>query len=473
MNYIEGKQQQVVGILLFLLAIVSLYICFTETGAGLSGDSVKHFLLAKYAPEQTELFFNHWGKPFFTFLAVFPARFGFVGIKLFNIVLAVLSAYFTFKVAILLKEKNAFMSVLLTLGGTFFFLRMFTGLTEYLSAAMLIVGVYLQLKNKSNWAALILSFTPFVRSEGLILIGVFACYYVLKKNYRPLIYLAIGHVVFSFVGYFWYQDFLWIFTKIPYAHISSVYGQGNYTHFLRQMMYILGVPIYTFLIIGLVRYWIDFAQSRNKYSYFKSEYSLLVVALAVGFFVAHTLFWALGIFNSMGLNRVFITVVPLFALIALRGFNSLVFIFRKGLVQQVTLGILMFLTIGFQFTKNHASIRYNYDELELTPSYAQFEIEVKRGIDFTKYDFFYSSDPYFSYSLGYNLMDSKVSAGLPTDGKIKKEQRNAVVVWDRWYGPVETNCSLKTLEKNKKLNKIYEVKNEEGIITIAIFEPLK
>ena len=125
----------------------------------------------------------------------------------------------------------------------------------------------------------------------------------------------------------------------------------------------------------------------------------------------------------------------------------------------------------FPFTENHASIKYSFEELEIGSSYKRFETEVKAHVDFSKYDVFYNSDPYFSYSLGFNLMDGKQNIPLSVDGLNNlSNSKNAVVIWESWYSPVEDNCSLTTLINNKDLIKIFELKNIDSTTSIAIFE---
>ena len=291
MKLFTNRNNLIAYLLLVSFFIISCCIFLLKTKAGLSdGDSMKHFLFSKYAPQQPLLYFNHGGKPFFTLIASFFSQFGFIGIKFMNLLLAILTAYMTYQFTLVQKQKNAYISIIFTLTSTFFFLKIHTGLTEYLSAAMLISSVFLASKKNYNVAATIISLTPFVRSEGLILIGVFAFYFLLNKKFKPLIFLTIGHILYSTIGYFWYEDILWVFTKIPYAHISSRYGIGNYSHFVFQMMYILGIPIYLFLILGLIKYCLTFFTSPNIYNYFKSTYSLLIVGLSLVFFCsAHSI----------------------------------------------------------------------------------------------------------------------------------------------------------------------------------------
>ena len=70
----------------------SLYDHFFD-GTGGSGDSIHHYLYAKYATAHPENFFNHWAKPLYVLLACSFAQFGFVGMKIFNALVALFTIF--------------------------------------------------------------------------------------------------------------------------------------------------------------------------------------------------------------------------------------------------------------------------------------------------------------------------------------------------------------------------------------------
>ena len=76
---------------LWFLVGIGLFYCWilcSFNGTGDDGDSIFHFLYAKYALTHPELFLHHWAKPVFVFLASPFAQFGFMGIKTFNVLLS-------------------------------------------------------------------------------------------------------------------------------------------------------------------------------------------------------------------------------------------------------------------------------------------------------------------------------------------------------------------------------------------------
>jgi hypothetical protein len=80
----------------------------------------------------------------------------------------------------------------------------------------------------------------------------------------------------------------------------------------------------------------------------------LVYGIAFVFIAAHSAFWALGIFNSMGLNRVLVSIFPLCGIIAMQGMEGVMALLNP---KQYTLwrGIFMVGVLGFPFLNNPAS----------------------------------------------------------------------------------------------------------------------
>src|SRR3989338_1932398 len=246
-----GKISKNSALYLALLAYLSiaLFVVFYFNGTGDAGDSVLHYLFARYAPEHPELYFNHWAKPLYVLLASPFAQFGFIGIKLFNVFVTLFTIYFTYKISAQAGIRNGIFHSVFFLCAPVCFALTFSGLTEPLFALFLSMGIYGVMRNSWITAAIIISFLPFIRSEGLIICAIFSFYFILKHQWKTLPFLLVGHLAYSLAGYFVYKDLFWVFSKIPYAHLSSTYGHGTLFHFANELNYLVGIPIY-FLQIG-------------------------------------------------------------------------------------------------------------------------------------------------------------------------------------------------------------------------------
>ncbi len=347
-------EQKIAQFTFVLISIACLLTAIFTNGNGTGGDSISHFICAKFSWQQPILFFNHWGKPLFTILASPFAQFGFTGMKIFNVLCAIFAAHLASLTAKRLGYENWYWTGILVLAASMYFTIMLSGYTEPLSALVLILSIYFWFDEKPNWSLSIASLLPFVRSEGLIILLVFSTYLILINQYKKLPWLMLGHLIFSIAGWYFYKDILWVFTKIPYASASSIYGKGNWSHFLIQLYFGLGPILFIGLWIGAffhLKNWVQLGKKMNLAEIF------LIDGIIVAFVLAHTIFWALGIFNSMGLNRVLVTIFPLTGILILYGYNQILKLSPLTISKQIK-WVLITAIIIFPFLNNPASINF-------------------------------------------------------------------------------------------------------------------
>lgn len=446
------------------LSILALY--FFNGTAG-SGDSVHHYLFAKYAPSSPHLFFNHWAKPLFVLLASPFSQFGFIGIKIFNALLTGASLYFTTKSVEKMELPNSSVVFILALFSPLFFVLTFSGLTEPLFAFFISFALFQVTKKNLIFASILVSFLPFIRSEGLIIIGVFALFFLFKKQWKPLVLLGFGHVAYSLAGWPFTGDLLWVFNKIPYAHLSSTYGSGDLFHFVDQLFYVVGAPIYILFMLGIVKIIIDSFQKKITTEIF------IIVFLGTGAFIlAHSLFWYMGIFNSMGLKRVLIAIIPLTSIIALIGYN---FIISAIPLKNNWKPILHFAIIGlvliFPFTSNPAAIDFKED-LMLTNDQVLVGKISKRIIQLKgEKSCVLHSNPYLSLILPLNHFDSSERKEF-TQEYMSSSKSGDLLIWDSWFAVIEHGVLESELLINLQLLRIEEfsIDDSEREIRYVIFK---
>lgn len=339
-------------ILLFYLVASALTIYFFD-GTGDSGDSIYHYLFAKYAPVHPELFLDHWAKPLFVLLASPFAVFGFNGIKIFNVIVSFFAMYFTAKAAESKGFKYYFLLPLFMMFMPQNYALTFSGLTEPLFALFIAAGLFLIARKKYIFAAIVLSFLPLVRTEGYMILFIVLVFFVFEKSFKSIVYLLCGSVIYSIVGYFYYQDFFWIYTKLPY-YAGSLYGHGELFSFIFKLFYIVGVPLFIFFWLGFSLLFLKFFKKFDNFRH------VLVLGIFSVYFIAHSLFWYRGMFNSMGLPRVLIGVSPLTALIIAEFFEFLLTIKNKK-TTKIVMGILVLYSMVFPFTSNPAALNPNRD----------------------------------------------------------------------------------------------------------------
>jgi len=454
-----------------LFALLS-WIGLSVDTTGDSGDSILHFLYSKYSFVHPELLLNHWAKPLFTLLSSPFSQLGFKGIIVFNCLMVALTLLFTYLMARNFNMKYPWLVPVLILFCPLFFKLIFSGLTEYTLGLFLMVSIYFASYKRFLTASILVSFLPFIRSEGLIIMGVFGIYLILKRRYKLLPFLLTGHLVYSMVGYFYYRDLLWVFTRIPYASLDSPYGNGQILDFFHLLNYVIEKPIYLLLFLGFVSLiWKVFKNRSTLIS--RSEETILVYGVFITILLAHALFWWQGIFNSMGLPRVLIPVVPLVALIALAGLDFCLGWIKSVRFRNLILIAVVLIIIGFPFTDREEGVVFNASLFQL-PDNELIDEEIvpylTENIENLNDQLFYYSHCYFSVALNIDHFD---------DGKHRAMHRlttetppnGAMIIWDDWYSVVEGGISLDQLcnDKNLVLVKEFTKQIDDRQIHFAIF----
>jgi hypothetical protein len=443
---------------LVLYAIVATCTIIFLDGTSDAGDSIHHYQFARYAPEHPELFFNHWAKPLYVLLACPFAQFGFVGTKVFNVLVALLTIFFTYRITETLGLKNTPLVIVMLLFSPLHYIITFSGLTEPLFALFCVIALYLVLKYHFMAASIIISFLPFIRSEGLIILGVFGFYFLLKRQWKYLPLFLMGHIVYAIAGYFVYHDFLWVFNKIPYARLSSTYGNGTLLHFVESLIYAFGVPIYVLFWIGVIAIIVQSFKKRIQL-----EIQVLVFLLFFAFFIAHTLFWYLGIFNSMGLIRVFVGVMPISSIIALIGFNFIteeIFII-KHLPKLIFQGLILSYVLIFPFTINPAAINWKKDMCLSKDQELAKEVALLINQDSKSQHRFIFAHPYLAEALNIDWFNKNQHIDFMNDN-LSHLQAGDIVIWENWFSVVEQGVVKTQLDQQPDLIQLYTRKATEN-----------
>jgi hypothetical protein len=444
---------------LFFL-IISIIFSLIFDGTVDAYDSVMHYLISRWAFKHPVNFIDHWGKPLFTLFSAPVSQFGFVGIKIFNSIVASVTAYLTFKVAKKLNLRFSWLAIIFIFFAPLYFILIFSGLTEHFFALLVIAGLYLLLINKICLSAVIISFLPFARSEGLIILGVYLLFFLFKRNYKIIVFLFTGHIVYGIIGWLtYYHDFLWIFNKIPYAKLSSVYGSGDFFHYFREMKRVVGYPIYTLIFMGIGYLIITAFIKKVRERVFFMEEVFLIFGAFGAFFMAHTLFWYLGIFNSMGLVRVLIDIMPLMILVALRGFNTLFFEWKPKFHRKLMFlsGLYVFAILLYPFIKAPGSINWFGDfKLDSTQ-----EIVMKSATlinnSYPENKYFYEL-PYLSLALDVDHFDVAKHDQIYMIKYPERFSEKSLVIWDNSLSPI-SGITLDTIENMPYLKQVANYKN--------------
>jgi hypothetical protein len=467
-NKMTGFVSEPSRLFVLFLTVVLILIGLNSRTTGDSGDSVMHYLYSHYAFKHPVLFFDHWAKPVFVLLSAPFSAEGFTGMKLFNIACSVVSGFITYKIAVQLKLRSPLLVFAFFYFSPLYFKLLYSGLTEYLFSLVLIASYYLFQQKKHTIAAIIISFLPLVRSEGLLFFPVVVVILCVYRKFKLIPLLFAGLAIFSVLGSFVYRDLLWLFNTNPYATLSSPYGHGHFYDMIFRLNYVIEKPIYILLATGIIAVGYNFIRRSSG-----DNFILFVLISFIVFFVSHSLFWWLGIFNSFGLPRVFICVMPLIALLALQGLDVIVGFFSQ-LGGRIATMVMVAIVLSFPFTSRSQGIRYDRDlftnaDCDLIDDSLRPVLKSKGVNDRT----LYFSHPYIAVALDVDWFDynahQKIREVPQSNGAIPK---NSLVIWDDWFARVEDQVPLEYLLKMPALVQTSEVEKMVGErkVRFVVFE---
>ncbi|MBO2010483.1 hypothetical protein [Hymenobacter negativus] len=425
-----------------------------------TGDSIQHYLCSRYALAHPELFLDSWAKPLFVLLTVLPSQAGFVGIMLFQCLVAALSAHLAFRVAVQLRMPAPWLAVPFTYAAPDYFLMQFSGLTEPLFGLVLILGVALAAHNRVGWSALVLSWLPFVRAEGFVLLIVWVVYLLVSRNMRWLAMLAIGFSVYSVAGWLAFDELGWVFGRNAYRGGQSSYGHGNWFDYIVHLQGWLGWALLPLFVAGMV--WGAVAWLRPAWRHRPAQWTtelLLVYGSIVAYITAHSTFWALGIFKSYGMTRVLAALTPLAAIVAISGLAVLTGWLKRPEVRQRVQIALVAVVLIYPLTGLNLALRWRRDfgpqgELVLNHQVADWiHHNYPAGppalvTTMPALHFVLGTDPFANYIHRFDV----VAAQQPLPA-------GTVLVWDSRIAVVDDGVTLTQLRSNPQ----YALKWQRGI----------
>ena len=458
------KQNKILFLILSGIFLLQLVLIFCSIDSYGGADNINHFRIARYAWKYPTLFLDLWGKPVYTAL-VFP--FSLLGIqfaRLFNALAGLLSIWFTIKTIRLFNEKFTILPVVFIAFSPMYFLLMQSCMTEILFSLILILSFWLFFKEKYCWAAVVLSFLPFVRSEGIVLFPLFILALLLNRKYWAVLFLAVGAVFFTLVGYPHFRDWLWIVHQTPYSMGASVYGSGSLFHFINKSPQIFGQPFLIFLIIGLI-VWTFRTLKLVKLTESRFQFWFLIAGSFVVFFAAHSYVWWKGTGGSLGLIRVIASVIPLAAIVASVGFGAVLLRIKNTTAQIILTGVVMLAQIIVPFAQHHLPLKPERPQLLMLDA-ANF---LKSQKATSKIYYF---DPYLIHFLQIDPFDQKLSNfGVADKQQPSINMNNGdILVWDAHFGPNEGGTQLDNLLNDSHLQRIKTLLPDENFKVLGGYD---
>lgn len=424
---------------------LQLVLIFSSDGMYGGADNINHFRIARYAFDYPWLFLDEWGKPVYTAL-VSPFALGGIQIaRIFNVLAGLATIWLTLKIVRQTEEKYSLLPVVFVAFAPSYFLLMQSCMTEILFSLVLVLAIWLFFSDRYALAAVALSFIPFVRTEGVVIIPLFIIAFLFVRKYWAIPLLLAGALFYTLVGYPHFHDWLWIYHQMPYSMGQSLYGSGSLFHFVRNSPEIFGEAFLLFLVVG-IGVWTFRILKSGKFIGKSFLMYFLIVGSFAAFFAAHSYVWWKGTGGSLGLTRVIAGVVPLAAIIALTGLDSILLRIKNTSYQKVLVGFIITAQIIIAFTKQSVPMRLE-PEQKLAK---EASVYLKSLPEKSKIYYF---DPYLVHFLELDPFNQSLSNwGVADKNEPSVSLNNGdLIVWDAHFGPNEGGLQLENLLKDAHL----------------------
>jgi hypothetical protein len=437
---------------LLLSTAVMAYIVITAEVFSEMSDAVQHYLISRYSWQHPHLFLDHWGKPFFILLSSPFAQFGTKGIALFNVLCGAATSYFLYRICSKTKLKHIWLLPVFVFFSPVYFAVVNSGLTEPCFGLVLVASIFLFTEKKFNTAVLLISFLPFVRSEGYLILPLFGLLLLIRKKYFAIPLLAFGWLVYALIGWIALGDFLWQFSQNPYRGGADIYGHGSLLHFISALKNIWGIVLFWLFAIGVVIVKFNAISAWRKKIltvYLIPEELFLIAGSFAVYFIAHSIFWWQGIYGSLGLIRVIAAVMPCAAYLALVAVNKISDVFGNFILLKTSVLLsITILILVVPFREKHFPYRLEAEQL-LTKDAGEWYVQQ----NFNAVDYYYLL-PYFSITANIDPFAEQRKNPWRFNSDVEKGKitKGAVIIWDGHFGPNELGIDLNALLNNPEFD---------------------
>lgn len=309
-------------------------------------DAGNHFLGARWAWKYHANFIDAWNRPLFVWAYALPSQLGWNAARLFSVLIAMASAWQTWRLAQQLGLKNAWLTVPLLWLQPSFFLLSADVMTEPLHGLVLVCALRLFVAGRVKWAMIVASLLILARPEGLFCGILWGVWVLLDRRVAPKLgarilwslLLASGGVLWLLVSWALTGDPLWVIHHWPSNWKQGAYGYGRIWGYTLALPEIIGLLFIPALVAGL---W------RSRTAEAGSSGLRCVAGMWLMVFCLHTVLWAWGLMGATGYARFMVTVAPAGAIVLLVGWNALAARFpgRRPWLTPLTFAVMLFFDV--------------------------------------------------------------------------------------------------------------------------------
>jgi len=461
-------------ILLIISGIYLLTVALISKGIYGDADSITHFEIARYSFRHPQLFLNHWGKPLFTILSAPFAQFGLDGAIFFNILCGLATSWLIYQLVTGLNVRSAWLAIPFVLFAPVYMINLFTSLTEILFGLVLVLSIYLFFRKKFIFSAIIISFLPFARTEGIIFLFLFLTAYIFLKNWKAIPFLLTGILFFSIAGMFMGKSTGWLITEIPYGEKGSeIYGSGSFWYYFKHLPSLLGLPIAILAGVGLFKLFIQKPKKSKAVPVIQQTTLFLLIAGSFfAFLLAHSFLWWQGMMGVIASKRFIAGISPLSGIFALIGLNFLFSCFPHSLprIKPILTSLLLALILYIPYRTYRIPARLELDNQVLQMTADEL---LKRGYSTEQVTYF---DPKIPFFLNSDPFDENGTRRLAANQNIPFYglKDSSVLVWEPHFGGFERKIFLEDLWADTGLTMVdaflpdepYQVYKDQNYMTV-------
>jgi hypothetical protein len=469
---------------LLSLVVLGVIAYLSHLSPGLEGgmDSYNHYLIARYTWEYPYLFLDQWGKPLYNLLASPFVQFGINGAIVLNCVSLIGCSILVYRILLKIGINNAWLGYILTLLSPIFLDNTISSLTEPLCALLVLLTLYFYIDKRYVLSAVMAGFLPFARSEGfIILFVVFVFIVIIQREYKAILYTAVGSILFNLLGWYIEGEPLWIFTSNPYIKFEmsgiNICGRGDIYHYFRAGHYTFGKIASWLLVVGAIVYVIRWLRVSRI-----ADHAIGIILCSFTlYFASHAAIWWLGKMGSCGYVRVMVVIAPLASIIMTYGLHHLFLQLEQKLGDKLVLiqrGFMLFVLLNAIYTP------YRYYAYKYPMQVSAEQQEYHKLVDWMKSQplddrrkiYLY---PYFSMIADINPYNQEEHYDFWASS-LQFAEDGDILIWDGHFGPHESGTPLLSLEQDSTWKKIHAIVPKEKIVTlndkafeIHVFEKIK
>jgi hypothetical protein len=445
-----------------------------------AGDGIAHYSIARQSWVESFYFLDHWGKPLFTLLSSPFAQAGFQSFVVFNLLIFTATCLVVFAIFRKLNVATAyyFFFPLLLICVPDYSYCILGGMTEPLFGLLLTAAVYAAFCQRWIVFAIVVSFTPFARSEGMFVVvlalGLLLTvgmseyrsasdYTIPRKKilriYSTIPFLATGFIIYAIAGWWLIDMPMWYFENDPYPE-GSIYGNGPWWWYLstwKNHFGLITLALLPFGVFGCIVLWKK-QLVRNFIWIF-----LFTAAVYGGIVFIHSCLWMLGIKGAGGLTRLAIQGLPPVLMLIIVGCH---FVTKQlNSIPHIVAGLGVSMLIIKEIPELPYPLKANPFEKLLIQSadYAHAHFPGKR---------IYYFHPLIPWRLNVGTKDTESNMEQRYFHRMPKMvvemQEGGIVIRDPQFGPVEQGLPLDFVDSFKTQLvpvKVFKTKEPHSVYT--------